>query len=69
MGRNRDLDQDIAGRGALAAGAAAALEADLLAVARRVLRAGGSAVFAEPDWDTLIIDYPTWPSPAPTPAS
>jgi ubiquinone/menaquinone biosynthesis C-methylase UbiE len=26
--------------------------------ARRVLRTGGSAVFAEPDWDTLIIDYP-----------
>jgi len=25
---------------------------------RRVLRTGGSAVFAEPDWDTLIIDYP-----------
>src|SRR6185437_116548 len=29
-----------------------------LAEARRVLRAGGTAVFAEPDWDTLIIDYP-----------
>jgi ubiquinone/menaquinone biosynthesis C-methylase UbiE len=26
--------------------------------ARRVLRPGGTAVFAEPDWDTLIIDYP-----------
>jgi ubiquinone/menaquinone biosynthesis C-methylase UbiE len=26
--------------------------------ARRVLRTGGTAVFAEPDWDTLIIDYP-----------
>jgi len=26
--------------------------------ARRVLRSGGRAVFAEPDWDTLIIDYP-----------
>jgi ubiquinone/menaquinone biosynthesis C-methylase UbiE len=29
-----------------------------LAEARRVLRDGGTAVFAEPDWDTLIIDYP-----------
>lgn len=29
-----------------------------LAEARRVLRPGGTAVFAEPDWDTLIIDYP-----------
>jgi ubiquinone/menaquinone biosynthesis C-methylase UbiE len=29
-----------------------------LAEARRVLRAGGTAVFAEPDWDTLVIDYP-----------
>jgi ubiquinone/menaquinone biosynthesis C-methylase UbiE len=29
-----------------------------LAEARRVLRIGGTAVFAEPDWDTLIIDYP-----------
>lgn len=26
--------------------------------ARRVLRDGGTGVFAEPDWDTLIIDYP-----------
>jgi ubiquinone/menaquinone biosynthesis C-methylase UbiE len=26
--------------------------------ARRVLRPSGRAVFAEPDWDTLIIDYP-----------
>ncbi len=26
--------------------------------ARRVLRPGGRAVFAEPDWDTLVIDYP-----------
>jgi len=25
---------------------------------RRVLRVGGAAVFAEPDWDTLVIDYP-----------
>jgi ubiquinone/menaquinone biosynthesis C-methylase UbiE len=32
--------------------------AGVLREARRVLRAGGSAVFAEPDWDTLIIDYP-----------
>lgn len=35
--------------------------ADPLAVlreVRRVLRAGGTAVFAEPDWDTLVIDYP-----------
>jgi ubiquinone/menaquinone biosynthesis C-methylase UbiE len=30
----------------------------VLAEARRVLRMGGTAVFAEPDWDTLIIDYP-----------
>ena len=29
-----------------------------MAEARRVLRPGGTAVFAEPDWDTLIIDYP-----------
>lgn len=29
-----------------------------LARARRVLRDGGTAVFAEPDWDTLVIDYP-----------
>lgn len=26
--------------------------------ARRLLRAGGRAVFAEPDYDTLVIDYP-----------
>jgi ubiquinone/menaquinone biosynthesis C-methylase UbiE len=32
--------------------------AAVLSEARRVLRPGGSAVFAEPDWDTLIIDYP-----------
>jgi ubiquinone/menaquinone biosynthesis C-methylase UbiE len=25
---------------------------------KRVLRPGGTAVFAEPDWDTLVIDYP-----------
>jgi SAM-dependent methyltransferase len=25
---------------------------------RRVLRPGGKAIFAEPDWDTLVIDYP-----------
>jgi ubiquinone/menaquinone biosynthesis C-methylase UbiE len=29
-----------------------------LAEARRVLRDGGTAVFAEPDWDTLVIDCP-----------
>lgn len=29
-----------------------------LAGARRLLRSGGTAVFAEPDWDTLVIDYP-----------
>jgi ubiquinone/menaquinone biosynthesis C-methylase UbiE len=29
-----------------------------LAEVRRVLRPGGSAVFAEPDWDTLVIDFP-----------
>jgi ubiquinone/menaquinone biosynthesis C-methylase UbiE len=29
-----------------------------LTEARRVLRPGGRAVFAEPDWDTLIIDHP-----------
>ena len=32
--------------------------AAVLAGARRVLRDGGTAVFAEPDWDTLVIDYP-----------
>ncbi len=32
--------------------------AGALAEVRRVLRPGGSAVFAEPDWDTLVIDYP-----------
>jgi ubiquinone/menaquinone biosynthesis C-methylase UbiE len=30
----------------------------VLAEAWRVLRPGGRAVFAEPDWDTLIVDYP-----------
>jgi len=25
---------------------------------KRVLRPGGTAVFAEPDWDTLVIDHP-----------
>lgn len=29
-----------------------------LGEARRILRDGGRAVFAEPDWDTLVIDYP-----------
>lgn len=33
----------------------------VLAEVRRVVRAGGGAVFAEPDWDTLIIDYPDVP--------
>ena len=32
--------------------------ASALAEARRVLRRGGTAVFAEPDWHTLVIDYP-----------
>jgi ubiquinone/menaquinone biosynthesis C-methylase UbiE len=32
--------------------------AAVLSEARRVLRPGGSAAFAEPDWETLIIDYP-----------
>lgn len=32
--------------------------AAVLAEARRVLRDSGTAVFAEPDWDTLVIDYP-----------
>jgi ubiquinone/menaquinone biosynthesis C-methylase UbiE len=32
--------------------------AQVIAQARRVLRAGGRAVFAEPDYDTLVIDYP-----------
>jgi len=32
--------------------------AAVLAGARRVLRDGGTAVFAEPDWETLVIDYP-----------
>lgn len=30
----------------------------VLREARRVLRPSGRAVFAEPDWDTLIVDYP-----------
>jgi hypothetical protein len=29
-----------------------------LAEARRVPRDGGTTVFAEPAWDTLVIDYP-----------
>ena len=29
-----------------------------VAEARRILRPGGIACFAEPDWDTLVIDYP-----------
>src|SRR5580692_6169857 len=32
--------------------------AAVLAEARQVLRDGGTAVFAEPDWDTLVVDYP-----------
>jgi ubiquinone/menaquinone biosynthesis C-methylase UbiE len=35
--------------------------AAVLAQARRVLRPGGTAVFAEPDWDTLVIDFPEAP--------
>jgi ubiquinone/menaquinone biosynthesis C-methylase UbiE len=30
----------------------------VLAEVNRVLRPGGCAVFAEPDWDTLVIDFP-----------
>lgn len=30
----------------------------VLAEASRILRPGGRAVFAEPDYDTLVIDYP-----------
>jgi ubiquinone/menaquinone biosynthesis C-methylase UbiE len=30
----------------------------LLREASRVLKPGGRAVFAEPDWDTLLVDYP-----------
>lgn len=30
----------------------------VLSEARRLLRSGGRAVFAEPDYDTLVIDYP-----------
>jgi ubiquinone/menaquinone biosynthesis C-methylase UbiE len=32
--------------------------AAVLAEARRVLRPGGRAVFAEPDWHTLVVDHP-----------
>lgn len=32
--------------------------AGVLGETRRVLRPGGRVVFAEPDWDTLVIDYP-----------
>jgi ubiquinone/menaquinone biosynthesis C-methylase UbiE len=32
--------------------------AAVIAETRRVLRRGGLAVFAEPDYDTLVIDYP-----------
>jgi len=30
----------------------------VLCEVKRVLQPGGTAVFAEPDWDTLVIDYP-----------
>lgn len=36
----------------------AADPAGVLVEARRVLRPGGRLVMAEPDWDSLIIDYP-----------
>ncbi|MFH8617818.1 methyltransferase domain-containing protein [Streptomyces sp. NPDC017979] len=32
--------------------------AQVLAEARRVLRPGGRLVMAEPDWDSLVVDYP-----------
>ena len=32
--------------------------AAVVAEAERVLRRGGAAAFAEPDWDTLVIDHP-----------
>jgi ubiquinone/menaquinone biosynthesis C-methylase UbiE len=32
--------------------------AAVVAEAHRILRSGGRAVFAEPDYDTLVIDYP-----------
>ena len=32
--------------------------AQVLSEVARVLRPGGAAVFAEPDWDTLVIDHP-----------
>ncbi len=36
----------------------------VVAEAARVLRPGGIAAFAEPDWDTLVIDYPDSEIPA-----
>jgi ubiquinone/menaquinone biosynthesis C-methylase UbiE len=36
--------------------------ATAISEARRILRKGSIAVFAEPDWDTLIIDYPDLPT-------
>ena len=34
--------------------------------AARVLAGGGVAAFAEPDWDTLVVDHPTPAFPTPT---
>lgn len=36
----------------------------VVAEAARVLRPGGVAAFAEPDWDTLVIDFPERATPA-----
>lgn len=38
--------------------------ADVIAEVARVLRPGGVAAFAEPDWDTLIVDFPDPAVPA-----
>ena len=37
---------------------------DVLGEVARVLRPGGVAAFAEPDWDTLVIDFPDPVTPA-----